>query len=81
MRFLWERHRDETNGGYSWGVDGEHATVSVKQAYGGEIREEGNGQLRNLTTFAWIDKRVHMCKSLQWRLSPQRFSGAGSALA
>jgi sulfoquinovose isomerase len=34
MRFLWERHRDETNGGYSWGVDGEHATVSVKQAYG-----------------------------------------------
>lgn len=34
LRFLWERHRDQRNGGYFWGVDDERATNATKQAYG-----------------------------------------------
>lgn len=34
MRFLWERHRDTTHGGYVWGVDDEGPTNPLKQAYG-----------------------------------------------
>jgi sulfoquinovose isomerase len=34
MAFLWDRHRDASNGGYFWGVDDVTATDSSKQAYG-----------------------------------------------
>lgn len=34
MDFLWNRHRDQANGGYFWGVDDETATNPTKQAYG-----------------------------------------------
>jgi sulfoquinovose isomerase len=34
MRFLWERHRDPTHGGYHWGVDDHKPTNPTKQAYG-----------------------------------------------
>jgi len=34
VAFLWERHRDQENGGYFWGVDDLGATDATKQAYG-----------------------------------------------
>jgi mannose/cellobiose epimerase-like protein (N-acyl-D-glucosamine 2-epimerase family) len=34
MRFLWERHRDSTHGGYSWSLDNDGLKDSSKQAYG-----------------------------------------------
>lgn len=34
MAFLWDRHRDEKNGGYFWGVDDVSPSNPAKQAYG-----------------------------------------------
>ncbi len=34
MQFIWERHRDTLNGGYSWGADDHGITDGSKQAYG-----------------------------------------------
>ena len=34
MRFLWQRHRDQTHGGYFWSVDDDGAKDATKQGYG-----------------------------------------------
>lgn len=34
MKFLWNNHRDEQNGGYFWGVNDAGPTNATKQAYG-----------------------------------------------
>jgi mannose/cellobiose epimerase-like protein (N-acyl-D-glucosamine 2-epimerase family) len=34
MQFLWNRHRDETHGGYFWQVDDQGAADASKQGYG-----------------------------------------------
>ena len=34
MRFLWERHRDSSNGGYFWSIGNNQPSDDTKQAYG-----------------------------------------------